>query len=105
MTIFNDLARELKGSTKKALGNALSSLKFELGTITCSGVKLDNFKYEIGDYQVLDYLKMNDEYTTELADSHIHTFKTPDNLRPLKDGDRVLVIPVGNEIIVIGRIT
>ncbi|KEH84605.1 hypothetical protein Z966_p0060 (plasmid) [Clostridium novyi A str. NCTC 538] len=106
MTIFNELAREIKGSTNKDIGNALSSLRFGFGTITSSGLKLDNFKYEIKDYMMLDYLNLKDEYTTEIAGTytHGHVFKTPDNLKALKEGDRVLVATVGNEFIVVGRV-
>lgn len=106
MTIFNELAREIKGSTNKAIDNALSSLEFGFGTITSSGLKLDNFKYEIKDYMMLDYLNLKDEYTTKAAGTytHEHVFKTPDNLKPLKEGDRVLTITVGNEFIVVGRL-
>ncbi|EGO86273.1 hypothetical protein G8S49_11050 [Clostridium botulinum C] len=104
MTIFNELAREIKGGTNKAIGNDLSSLGF--GTITSSGLKLDKFKYEIKDYMILDYLNLKDEYTTEAAGTytHSHILKTPNNLKALKEGDRVLVTTVGNEFIVVGRV-
>lgn len=106
MTIFNELAREIKGGTNKAIDNALSSLGVGFGTITSSGLKLDKFKYEIKDYMILDYLNLKDEYTTEATGTytHSHVFKTPDNLKALKEGDRVLVATVGNEFIVVGRV-
>jgi hypothetical protein len=104
--IFNELAREIKGSTNKAIGKAISSLGLELGTITGSGLKVDNFKYEIKDYMVLEHLKVQDQYTTEVAGEHPHShvFKTPNELKKLSVGDRVLVAFVGDEFIVVGRV-
>lgn len=101
-TIFNEIAREIKTDNS----NTASSLGFEFGTITSTGLKLDNFKYEIKDYLALDYLKLKDEYDTEPAGTytHAHVFKTPDNLKTLKEGDRVLVAAVGNEFVVVGRV-
>ncbi|MFV3014112.1 hypothetical protein ACLD48_19155, partial [Clostridium botulinum] len=64
-TIFNEIAREIKSSTNRAVDNAISYIGLDLGTITSNGLKLDNFKYEIQDYMMLDYLKMKNEYNTE----------------------------------------
>lgn len=104
--IINEIVREIKGNTNKTISNTISSLGLELGTVTSNGLKLDNFKYEIQDYMILDYLKLKDEYNTELAGTytHGHVFKTPGNLKALKEGDRVLVAAVGNEFVVVGRV-
>ncbi|HBJ2602705.1 TPA: hypothetical protein ACXDAM_002229 [Clostridium botulinum] len=105
-TIFNEIAREMKGHTNKAINKAASSLGFELGTMTSSGLKLDNFKYEIKDYLTLDYLKMKNEYNTETAGEHPHShnLKIPKELKTLATGDRVLVALLGNEFVVVGRV-
>jgi hypothetical protein len=105
-TIFSEIAREIKGSTNKAIGKAISSLGLELGTITNSGLKVDNFKYEIKDYMVLEYLKVQDQYITEVAGEtpHSHTLKTPNELKKLSVGHRVLVALVGDEFVVVGRV-
>ncbi len=105
-TIFNEIARQIKGNTNKAVNEAISYIGLDLGTITSSGLKLDNFKYEIQDYMVLDYLKIKNEYNTETAGehSHSHNFKTPKELKPLGPGDRVLVALLKNEFVVVGRI-
>lgn len=57
------------------------SLKSEFGTITKTGLKLDNFKHEIADY----YLAMG---------------------LVLKEGDRVLCVPVddGDDVAVICKV-
>ena len=106
-TIFNDIAREIKENTNKTVNKNISSLKLEFGTITSSGLKLDNFKYEIQDYKILDYLNLPNEYKTETAGeySHEHVIKNPKELRPLSINDRVLVATVGSEFVVIGRVT
>ena len=106
METFNELAREIRGSTNKAVNKVVSYIGLNLGTITSSGLKLDNFKYEIKDYMTLDYLQLEDEYNTETAGKHTHShvFKTPNNLKRLKEGDRVLVAAVGSEFVVVGRV-
>lgn len=106
MEIFNEIAREIKGNTNRAVNEAISYIGLDLGTITSSGLKLDNFKYEIQHYMMLDYLRLKDEYNTETAGehSHSHNFKTPKELKPLDPGDRVLVALLKNEFVVVGRI-
>lgn len=105
-TIFNEIAREIKSSTNKAVYNAISYIGLDLGTVTSTGLKLDNFKYEIQDYMMLDYLKMKNGYNTETAGEHCHShnFKTPKELKPLGPGDRVLVTLLKNEFVVVGRV-
>lgn len=106
MEIFNEIAREIKGNTNRAVNEAISYIGLDLGTITAAGLKLDNLKYEIQDYMMLDYLKMKNEYNTEIAGEypHNHIFKTPEELKPLVTGDRVLVALLGNEFVVVGRV-
>ncbi|MCW6075464.1 hypothetical protein LAV44_09005 [Clostridium sporogenes] len=105
-TIFNEIAREIKGNTNRAVNEAISYIGLDLGTITSSGLKLDNFKYLIKDYLILDYLKMKNEYNTEAAGEHPHShnFKTPKELKSLGPGDRVLVALLKNEFVVVGRV-
>ncbi|RXM79572.1 hypothetical protein DP144_01835 [Clostridium tetani] len=105
-TIFNEIAREIKGNTNRAVNEAVSYIGLDLGTITSTGLKLDNFKYEIQDYMILDYLKMNNEYNAETAGKHLNNriFKTPKELKPLTVGDRVLVALLGSEFVVVGRV-
>lgn len=111
-SIYNevaDVAREIKKHTNKSIGSAISGLGAEFGTITDSGLKLDSFKYEITDYMILDYLTMDTNYFAQTdtagTDSHSHKVITPEGLKPLKTGDRVLVTEVGNETIVLGRVS
>lgn len=105
--IFEEVARTFNNNTNAAINGALYGTGFVLGTMTSTGLKLDNFKYEINDYLMLDYLNLKDEYNTEAAGgpSHSHIFKTPYNLKKLKIGDRVLVAQVGNECVIVGRVT
>lgn len=105
MEIFNELARDLKGNTNKAINRAVASLGYELGTITSSGLKLDNFKYEITDYMVLEHLKLDASIFSNTIDG-LHSIATPNQLRPLASGDRVLVAAVSeSDFIVVGRVT
>lgn len=106
MEIFNEIAREIKGNTNRAVNEAVSYIGLDLGTITSTGLKLDNFKYEIQDYMMLDYLKMKNEYNAEIAGEHPHNhiFKIPKELKPISVGDRVLVALLRSEFVVVGRV-
>ncbi|NWL89560.1 hypothetical protein DMN77_18595 [Paenibacillus sp. 79R4] len=53
---FQAIARGLRDQITKGAGDALSGVPAELGTITETGLKLDNFKDEIQDYLVADFL-------------------------------------------------
>ncbi|MBN1058538.1 hypothetical protein [Clostridium botulinum] len=106
--IFEDIKRVMDNNFKSGINEAMFSNSLVLGTITTTGLKLDDFKHEITDYMLLDYLKLNDSYNTEdtsYTSLHSHEFKTPENLKSIKAGDRVLVARIGNECIVIGRVT
>ncbi len=104
--IFEDIKRIMDTNSKIDISKAMFSNSLVLGTITTTGLKLDDFKHEITDYTLLDYLKLNDSYSTENAgeNNHSHEFKTPNNLLSIKPGNRVLVARIGNECIVIGRV-
>lgn len=104
MEIFNDIARNLKGDTNKAINGAISSIGFELGTITSNGLKLDNFRYEIKDYMVLEYLKLDKSNFSSTIDG-LHNVSTPSQLKPLESGDRVLVASIGeSNFVIVGRV-
>jgi hypothetical protein len=106
---MENLVRTIKDSTNRSINNAMSGIGVEFGTMTETGLQLDNFKHEITDYKVLDYLTMDKDYfaQTDTAgeDSHSHKVMTPDGLKPLKAGDRVLVAQVGAEFIILGRMS
>lgn len=59
MEIYNEIARSLNQKTKRNLKQHMMSTGIEIGVISSSGLKLDNFKYEIKDYSILDYLKID----------------------------------------------
>lgn len=102
--LFDEIARELKGHTNETVSKAVSSLGLELGTITTTGLKLDNFKYEVK-YMVLEYLKLGTDNFSSTTDG-LHIVATPDQLRPLASGDRVLVAVVNkSDFIIVGRVT
>jgi len=107
---MEELASTMKDHTNKSVNNAVSGLGVEFGTMTEAGLKLDNFKHEITDYKVLDYLKLDKDYFTQTdvaggEYSHSHNVKTPERLKPLKPGDRVLVAQIGAEFVIIGRLS
>ncbi len=106
--IFEDIKRIMDTNSKSEINKAMFSNSLVLGTITTTGLKLDDFKHEISDYLVLDYLKLNDNYSTEdtsCTSLHSHEFKTPENLKSIKSGDRVLVARIGNECVIVGRVS
>lgn len=110
MREIQELVRVVKDETSKSINGAVSGLGVEFGTMTETGLKLDNFKDIITDYKVLDYLKLDKDYFTQTdvaggEYSHSHNVKTPERLKPLKPGDRVLVAQVGSEFIIIGRLS
>lgn len=104
--VFNEIARTMHGNTNKAINGAMNGTGFTLGIITETGLLLDNFKHEFAEYMVLDYLKLEDSYSTESAGdpSHSHEIKTPGNIKKLKAGDRVLVSQFGADNVVVGRV-
>lgn len=108
MREMQELVRVMEDKTNGSINSAVSGIGVEFGSITETGLQLDNFKHEITDYKMLDYLTMDKEYftQTDVAGEHSHSHKviTPDGLKPLKSGDRVLVAQVGSEFIVIGRV-
>jgi len=115
---FKELARALNEKSKQHAGRVMLALQAELGTITDTGLKLDRFKHEIRDYLVADYLTLDTDFftTTELNSgahyqyegdgTHDHQIVTPESLKPLAPGDRVLVLPVngGQDFVVVARV-
>lgn len=105
---YKELARLIDDRTNKGIISATSTISAELGTITASGLKLDRFKYEIQDYLVSEHLILPDTVTTETGgiDGHTHIIEMPEQLKPLKEGDRVLAIPVngGKDFVVIAKV-
>jgi hypothetical protein len=105
--VFNEIARTMHDKTNNVINGAMFGTGLALGILTETGLKLDNFKYEFKDYLVLDYLKLNDSYFTETATctvSHRHEFKTPDHIKHLQIGDRVLVAQFGANNVIVGRV-
>lgn len=52
---FRELASSIRQQISESTQNALTGIASELGTITATGVKLDQFKHEIQDYLVADF--------------------------------------------------
>lgn len=102
--VFNEIKRLIDNNTNGAIKGAIDGTGLTLGTITETGLKLDNFKHEFTEYRVLDYLMLADSYNTESASEHSHEIKTPSNLKKLQLGDRVLVAQFGADNIVLGRV-
>ena len=110
------------------VARAMVGLHGELGTITATGLKLDNFKHEITKYLVAEHLTLKDpDFTKTETDgshnhpcahassggkcaientTHQHQVITPEKLKKLQPGDRVMVIPVnkGQEFVVVARV-
>lgn len=127
---YMEIAQALRSQIKKGAGDALSGVPAELGTITETGLKLDNFKDEIQDYLVADFLTtlhLPAFYlvgTTVLPDTEDNPIGTPSqrtrfdfepaliqdvrvNLAAgLMPGERVLVMPTngGADFVVLCRV-
>lgn len=115
---YKELVRLFDTRTKKYVNESTISVSPELGTITETGLKLDQFKYEIQDYLTADYLTMKSDFFTTVEENsgnhsqnagdgtHNHKIVTPQQLKPLTAGDRVLSLPVngGRDFVVIARV-
>lgn len=75
---FNQLASILENRTAQQTNRAITGLSCALGTMTSTGVKLDDFKHEMQDPLFAANLKLD-----------------------LKPGDRVLCVPVNGGIDVV----
>ncbi|MGG3839643.1 hypothetical protein ABEV00_21810 [Paenibacillus thiaminolyticus] len=53
---FGAIAQSIRTEIQKYTSETLSGVPAELGTITETGLKLDNFKHEVQDYLVADFL-------------------------------------------------
>lgn len=53
---FGAIAQSIRTEMQKYTSEMLSGVPAELGTITETGLKLDNFKHEVQDYLVADFL-------------------------------------------------
>ncbi|SMB97934.1 hypothetical protein SAMN00808754_2035 [Thermanaeromonas toyohensis ToBE] len=130
---FKQLASLIDMRISERTARVISGLPCELGTITATGLKLDNFKHEIQHYYVADWLVQLhlpafsligtatspvDEQGNPLAGASTSQLTRYDfraaqikdvrvNLKAgLKPGERVLVVPInrGQEAIVIARV-
>jgi len=101
---YKEIAGIITGEARKSGNQARLVAAPELGVITASGLKLDELKDEIKDYLVLDYLTVGEEDMAATDGDHTHNVKTPESLKPLTVGNRVLVLQVGIDFIVIGRV-
>lgn len=130
---FKQLASIFEKRMVDHAARAISGVPCELGTITASGLKLDNFKHEIPDYLVADWLvkihfpafslvgtatsPVDDQgndlpgaITTSLTRYDFQA-REVDEVRlelkaNLKAGDRVLAVPVngGQDAVVIAKV-
>ncbi|GEO26222.1 hypothetical protein AAC03nite_20070 [Alicyclobacillus acidoterrestris] len=102
---INELARALDSRTQDHVSNP--AIIAELGTIQADmSLKCDHFGPVIakGDYWVARSLTLEDPMVTTSSVTygdwtHSHTVPVPDQLAPLKPGDRVLVNWVNNETV------
>lgn len=103
---FSDIANSIDEAATKHAGKVSSSISLELGTITASGgLQLDSMpRFDIPDYLVADWLQLQDPtFTTTTSGSGVNT---PEQLKPLAPGDRVLVAPIngGEQQVVVARV-
>lgn len=105
-----ELAKLIRKHASEAAERGQIATGLELGTITQSGLKLDGFKHEITDYLLAEHLTLAADYMTETTQdnpepgTHNHRVITPNQLKPLSAGDRVIVAPIGADFIVLARV-
>ena len=104
-----ELARGMNEKMLRAVEEGTYAMGMALGTITANGLIIDGCKDIFQDYMVLDYLTLKDSYWTEkaacsLGTPHKHEFKTPEPIKRLKIGERVLVAQFGADNVVVGRV-
>jgi len=103
----NRLASVISGEAQRQI--ATNVFHASLGTIRGDmALVLDDSPEPIpaGDYLVASLMRLPEVWQTEEEQGHRHDFKWPDELKPLKPGDRVIVLPVngGSDYVVIGRV-
>ncbi|MZK53683.1 hypothetical protein [Clostridium beijerinckii] len=103
--IFDEIARTVNNNTHKSIAKSLVGIGLTLGTFNGDSLTLDNFDQEITDYLILDILNLGDSYSTEESNDHTHEFNTPEPLKSIKNGDRVLVAEIGSDCVIIGRVS
>lgn len=102
-----ELARGIKEKMKKTVQEGMFGTGMALGTITTNGLIIDGCDHTFKDYMILDYLTLDDSYYTENTTCHVthnHEFKTPEPIKRIKIGDRVLIAQFGADNVVVGRV-
>lgn len=106
---LQELARGMNEKIQRTVQEGIFGTGMALGTITTNGLSIDGCDYIFKDYMVLDYLTLKDSYNTESSSCavgapHIHAFRTPEPIKRLKIGERVLVAQFGADNVVVGRV-
>lgn len=119
---YGQLASSLYASMNKQTRQAMGGVGAVLGTITSTGLKLDDFKHELQDYMVAELPGMLSlpPYTTKGTvtlggQQQDMTFDAEENEvedtlfelgKGLKPGDRVLAVRVnsGNDVVVVCKV-
>lgn len=119
---YGQLASSLYASMNKQTRQAMGGVGAVLGTITSTGLKLDDFKHELQDYMVAELPGMLSlpRYTakgtvTLGGQQQDMTFEAEENEvedtlleleKGLKPGDRVLAVRVnsGNDVVVVCKV-
>lgn len=119
---YGQLASSLYASLNKQTRQAMGGIGAVLGTITSTGLKLDDFKHELQDYMVAELTGMLTlpRYTaagtaTLGGQQQGMTFDVEENEvedtlfelgKGLKPGDRVLAVRVnsGNDVVVVCKV-
>ena len=102
-----ELARGMNEKMQRTVQEGMFGTGLALGTITANGLSIDGCDYIFKDYMVLDYLTLKDSYYTENTTCHVthnHEFKTPEPIKRIKIGERVLVAQFGADNVVVGRV-
>jgi hypothetical protein len=90
------------GSRMQNVSAAGKDTTVSLGTVRGSlSIEIDGLDWVLprGDYMISQHLQLPEELTTEITEGHLHKVKM--QTVKLKVGDRVVIVWVGSEAIVI----
>ena len=99
---FENLARTIRDTSSSIAKAAAWGKGASLGTYHTTYLQLDNFTKPINDFIMLNHLKIeNFSVSTDGEHPHTHTVHNPCYIN---DGDRVLCVEIGADVVVVGGV-
>ncbi|MCI6458874.1 MAG: hypothetical protein MSA56_14520 [Clostridium sp.] len=99
---IENLVRAINKNTNSIAQAATFGKGASLGTYHTTYLQLDNFTKPINDFIMLNHLKIeNFSVSTDGEHPHTHTVHNPCYIN---DGDRVLCVEIGADVVVVGGV-